>query len=69
MHLSVVASKTPYKTAVGFGDTRISYGALDAASRRIAVSSRHCGLNRGDVMGVMMATGPEVVAALSLIHI
>lgn len=65
MHLSVVASKTPYKTAVVFGDTRISYGALDAASRRIAVSSRHCGLNRGDVMGVMMATGPEVVAAIA----
>lgn len=65
MHLSVVASETPHKTAVVFGDTRISYGALDAASRRIAVSSRHCGLSRGDVMGVMMGAGPEVVAAIA----
>ena len=65
MHLSVVAAETPHKTAVVFGDTRVSYGALDAASRRIAVSSRHCGLSRGDVMGVMMATGPEVVAAIA----
>ena len=65
MHLSVIAAETPHKTAVVFGDTRISYGALDAASRRIAVSSRHCGLSRGDVMGVMMATGPEVVAAIA----
>ena len=55
MHLSVVAAETPHKTAVVFGDTRISYGALDAASRRIAVSSRHSGLSRGDVMGVMMS--------------
>ena len=65
MHLSVVATETPHKTAVVFGDTRISYGALDAASRRIAVFSRHSGLSRGDVMGVMMATGPEVVAAVA----
>ena len=65
MHLSAVAAETPHKTAVVFGDTRISYGALDAASRRIAVSSRHCGLSRGDVMGVMMASGPEVVAAIA----
>lgn len=65
MHLSVVAKETPHKTAVVLGNTRVSYGALDAASRRIAVSSRHSGLSRGDVMGVMMSTGPEVVAAIA----
>ena len=65
MHLSAVATETPLKKAVVFGDTRVSYGALDAASRRIAVSSRYSGLGRGDVMGVMMATGPEVVAAIA----
>jgi len=65
MHLSTVATETPLKKAVVFGDTRVSYGALDAASRRIAVSSRHSGLSRGDVMGAMMATGPAVVAAIA----
>ena len=65
MHLSVVATETPHKTAVVLDNTRVSYGALDAASRRIAVSSRHSGLSRGDVMGVMMSTGPEAVAAIA----
>lgn len=65
MHLNQVAAVTPYKTAVVLGDIRISYAALDAASRRIAVAAHDLGLRRGDVMGVMMSTKPELVASIA----
>lgn len=65
MHLGEVARHSPTKTAVVLEERRISYAALDAASRRIARLARDHGLTRGSVLAVIAPNGPEFLAAVT----
>ncbi|MEM8943108.1 MAG: AMP-binding protein, partial [Pseudomonadota bacterium] len=65
MHLGEVARQLPARTAVVLEDRRVSYAALDAASRRIAKLARNYGLVRGSVLAVLAPNGPEFLAAVT----
>ncbi|UJW30267.1 non-ribosomal peptide synthase/polyketide synthase [Saccharothrix sp. AJ9571] len=58
------AARTPDATALVFGEERISYGELDARADRIARGVAAAGAGRGDLVGVHLDRGPELVATL-----
>ncbi|MDZ7696942.1 MAG: AMP-binding protein [Deltaproteobacteria bacterium] len=53
----------PEKTAIIFGDRRISYGELDQAIDRAAVGITEMGLKRGDVLSLFLPSIPELIIA------
>uniref|UniRef100_UPI00374E0120 non-ribosomal peptide synthetase n=1 Tax=Streptomyces lancefieldiae TaxID=3075520 RepID=UPI00374E0120 len=55
------ANRTPHATAVIFGDERIGYGELDARANRLAHHLTELGVTRGDVVGVLVERGPDLV--------
>jgi amino acid adenylation domain-containing protein len=59
--LDLVATQPPDAVAIAGS---MSYGELDAAANRVAYRLRANGIGPGDVVGVSLARGPDLVAAL-----
>ena len=58
------AAATPGRTALYFGDEEISYAELDARANRLAHHLIGLGVRPGDLVGVYVARGPELVVGL-----
>jgi non-ribosomal peptide synthetase component F len=58
------AARTPYATAVVFGDREFSYAALDAHSNRLANHLRSLGVGPETVVGLCVERSPEMVIGL-----
>ena len=53
--------QNPAKTAIRFGERRISYGELDAAVSRTAAGLLKMGLKKGDVLSLFLPSIPELI--------
>lgn len=58
------ARRTPDRTALRFGERTVTYAALDASSNRIAHTLRRRGVGQGDLVGICLERGPDLVAAM-----
>jgi len=58
------ARRWPEREAVCFGDARLTYGALNDASDRIAASLLQLGVKRGEPVGILMTNRPEFPEAM-----
>ena len=56
-------TETPEKTAIIFGERRISYADLDTLINRTASGLIKMGFRRGDVLSVFLPSIPELVVA------
>ncbi len=57
------AMRRPRALAVRGGGREMTYGELDALSRRVAAQLRRLGVGEGSVVGVLLDRTPEMVAA------
>ena len=55
-------SRCPTKTAIRFGEVRLSYQDLDLLTRRVAGGLKHAGVNRGDRVAWLLPNCLEAVA-------
>jgi long-chain acyl-CoA synthetase len=55
-------SEDPEKTAIIFGDRRISYGKLDRQISRLASGLLNLGFQRGDVISLFLPSLPELIS-------
>ncbi|MER7756256.1 amino acid adenylation domain-containing protein [Kitasatospora sp. NPDC097643] len=58
------AAETPEAPALLFRDERVSYGELNARANRLARQLTAAGVERGDVVGVLLERGVELVVAV-----
>ncbi|MEE1752942.1 amino acid adenylation domain-containing protein, partial [Streptomyces sp. SP18CS02] len=58
------AARTPHATAVISGDERIGYAELDARANRLAHHLIGLGVTRGDLVGVLVERGPDLVTGI-----
>ena len=58
------ASRMPDKVALVSGDTRYTYGELDALAARLAASLQRLGVKRGDRVAIFADNGVEMVAGV-----
>ncbi|HEY5780481.1 MAG TPA: amino acid adenylation domain-containing protein, partial [Lysobacter sp.] len=56
--------RTPDRIALRFGEKSVTYAELDACSNRIAHILRSRGVRNGDLVGVCLDRGPDMVAAM-----
>ena len=56
-------SKFPEKTAIIFGERRISYSELDSLINRAAQGLTNLGLRPGDVLSLFLPSVPELIIA------
>jgi long-chain acyl-CoA synthetase len=56
-------AETPNKTAIIFGDCRISYAQLDEQITRMAHGVTKMGYKKGDVLSIFLPSRPELVIA------
>ena len=56
-------SEDPEKTAIIFGDRRISYGKIDRQINRLASGLLNLGFQRGDVISLFLPSLPELISA------
>jgi long-chain acyl-CoA synthetase len=59
LHPGTIAAKTPDRPAVIFGESVLTYAALDNASRAIAAVLHANGLCQGDVIAMLVGNRPE----------
>ena len=57
-------AENPDKTAIIFGERRISYAELDTLVNCTASSITKMGFKRGDVLSVFLPSIPELVIAI-----
>ncbi|HEU4773627.1 MAG TPA: amino acid adenylation domain-containing protein [Lysobacter sp.] len=62
--LQAQARRTPERVAVRFGEATLSYAGLDARSNRIAQVLRGRGVRAGDLVGICLDRGLDLVAAM-----
>ncbi|MFC3549824.1 amino acid adenylation domain-containing protein [Lysobacter cavernae] len=62
--LDAQAERTPARTAIRFDDTTTSYAQLQARSRRIAAGLHARGVRAGDLVGICLDRGPDLVASM-----
>ncbi|MBV8685288.1 MAG: amino acid adenylation domain-containing protein [Alphaproteobacteria bacterium] len=62
------ARARPDAVALRFGETLITYGALDRRADAIAAMLKGAGLGRGDLVGLCLDRSPDMVAALLAVH-
>src|SRR3954451_11628508 len=55
------AERYPDRLAISYGDEEISYGELLARTRRTAGVLREVGIDRGDVLGVLLHNAPSFI--------
>ncbi|MFE6051424.1 amino acid adenylation domain-containing protein [Kitasatospora sp. NPDC056446] len=58
------AADTPEATALVFRDRRVTYAELNARANRVARQLRDMGVERGEVVGVLLERGVDLVAAV-----
>jgi amino acid adenylation domain-containing protein len=58
------AQARPESSALVFKDERLSYGALEAASNRLARLLKEAGCRRGDRVGLLMPKSPNAIVAI-----
>jgi len=58
------AQARPESTALVFKGTRLSYGALEAASNQLAHLLREAGCGRGDRVGLLLPKSPAAIVAM-----
>ncbi|SFM99925.1 non-ribosomal peptide synthetase [Dokdonella immobilis] len=58
------AARTPQHCAIEFGELRLSYSELEQRARRIAAALRARGVVAGDLVGVSVQRGPDMLAAI-----
>ncbi|MGG7613722.1 AMP-binding protein, partial [Streptomyces sp. ZG43] len=58
------AARRPEATALVLGDRRVSYGELNARANRLARHLAGQGVGPGDLVGVCLERGPELVTGL-----
>ncbi|MFE6051426.1 non-ribosomal peptide synthase/polyketide synthase [Kitasatospora sp. NPDC056446] len=58
------AADTPEATALVFEDRRVTYAELNARANRVARQLRDTGVERGEVVGVLLERGVDLVAAV-----
>ncbi|MCW2610328.1 MAG: hypothetical protein JWM15_1574, partial [Cryptosporangiaceae bacterium] len=58
------AARTPDAVALISGEERVSYADLETAAHRLAHHLAQRGLGRGDVAGIYLERGPQLVVAL-----
>src|SRR5262245_50659928 len=54
----------PSKTAIEYGESRLTYDGLDILIRRIAARLRAAGVGQGDIVALRLRDTPVHVAAL-----
>ncbi|MFZ2651075.1 MAG: MupA/Atu3671 family FMN-dependent luciferase-like monooxygenase [Burkholderiaceae bacterium] len=59
---------TPDRAACIFEGHSLSYRQLNEAANRLACHLQHCGVQRGDLVGVMVERSLEMVVALYAVH-
>ncbi|MFB9601661.1 amino acid adenylation domain-containing protein [Streptomyces roseofulvus] len=57
-------ARAPHATALISGDERIGYGELDARANRLAHHLIALGVGHGDVVGVLVTRGPDLVTGI-----
>ncbi|MDJ0836797.1 MAG: AMP-binding protein [Acidobacteriota bacterium] len=62
-HINTAAVETPDRTAVFFGDSVITYGALNRMSDQMAARLQQRGLGRGARVALFLPNGPGFIAA------
>lgn len=62
--LQAQAHRTPQRVALRCGDEVLDYAALDARANRIAHVLQARGVRAGDLVGVCLDRGPDLVAAM-----
>lgn len=62
--LEASARVAPHRTALVCGESRVSYGELDAASRAAAAGLTAAGVQRGDRVAVLLDSSVEAVVAV-----
>lgn len=62
--LGAQAARGPERVALRFGERSVTYAELDASSNRIAHMLRRRGVRNGDLVGVCLDRGPDLVAAM-----
>lgn len=60
---AAIAAREPEREALVFGDRRWTYGELDAFSAQLAALLWHYGMQRGDVVALLMSNSPEFIGA------
>ncbi|MER6781386.1 MULTISPECIES: amino acid adenylation domain-containing protein [unclassified Streptomyces] len=63
-HVEAQADRTPHATAVQFGGERLGYAELDERANRLAWELRARGVGRGDLVGVALPRGLDLMVAL-----
>ncbi|HEY4147015.1 amino acid adenylation domain-containing protein [Pinirhizobacter sp.] len=63
-HFELSVDQSPDRVAVRHGKTMLRYGELEARSNRIARALRQRGVGRGDLVGICLGRGPDMLAAL-----
>ncbi|MCP4216985.1 MAG: amino acid adenylation domain-containing protein, partial [bacterium] len=58
------AERTPEKTAVVYGDTRVSYGDLNEAANRLALQLMELGVQNDHTVGILMERSPQMAASI-----
>lgn len=61
---SDTAARRPEATAVVLQDTRLTYGALETASNRLARALREAGCHDGDRVALLLPKSPDAVVAM-----
>ena len=61
---AIQAARTPAATAVLFRDERHSYAGIDTAANRLAHVLVARGVRRGDLVGLFLERGPDLVVAM-----
>jgi len=59
--LEETAGRYGRKTAIVFGDRRLSYAELDEASNKVANTLIRMGVNKGDRVAMLVPNSPEFV--------
>ena len=62
--VSAQAQRRPEALALVFKDTRLTYGALEEASNRLAHLLKDAGCQRGDRVGLLMPKMPSAIVAM-----
>lgn len=65
LRLQELADSTPHATALKFDERRWTYAEFNAWANRAAAACRSAGVQRGQVVAILMSNRPETLAAIA----